>query len=85
MRVVSLLALMLFSTPVIAQDAQPAAKAEAEEKKICRRAEPATGSMMGGKRVCHTKAEWAQIDAQNQANTDRALNRRRTGMPGGGR
>lgn len=74
MRLVSLLALLALSTPAIAQDAQPEAK---PEKKICRRTGPATGSIMAGKPVCHTKAEWAAIDERNKTENGRILDRAR--------
>lgn len=56
--------------PALAQDraSQPveAKKAEpASEKKLCRRTQT-TGSIIAGKSVCRTKAQWAQIDAANQ-------------------
>ena len=51
---------MLSSAPAIAKDAKPADP----DKKICRHTET-TGSILGGKRVCHTKTEWAQIDEVN--------------------
>jgi hypothetical protein len=65
-------ALMLSAgTAVQAQDAQDAqnaatgatpAAAPAKEKLVCRREEE-TGSVVA-KRVCHTKAEWAAMDAE---------------------
>ena len=67
MRVVPLLAVLAFAMPATAQEA-PAAKAGAQEAKpekmICRRF-ATTGSIMGGKRVCHTKSEWSRIDGVN--------------------
>lgn len=75
MRLTSLIAVLVIAGPAFAQDTTTPAP---EEKKICRRMEPTTGSLMGGKRVCHTKAEWARIDEQNQANADRALDKRRS-------
>lgn len=53
-----------------AQETAPPAAAnpatdQASEKQICRRMQ-VTGSMLGGKRTCHTKAEWLQIDKANQ-------------------
>ncbi|MEN2746330.1 hypothetical protein [Sphingomonas sp. T9W2] len=52
----------------------PAAEAPKQEKKICRR-EVTTGSIMA-RPVCHTKAEWTQIDTQNAANAGQALDQR---------
>lgn len=74
MRLLPLTGLLLIAAPAVAQDAQPAAKAE---KKICRRTGPATGSIMGGKAVCHTKTEWSAIDARNKTENDRVLDRAR--------
>ena len=50
-----------------------------KEKKICR-SESVTGSIMP-RRTCHTAAQWAAIDAQNQDNAQTALDhaRRSTG------
>lgn len=65
MRLVSLLALVALATPAVAQDA-PATTTAAEQadanKMVCRRYGQ-TGSIMGGKKVCHTRAEWARADA----------------------
>jgi len=51
-------------TAVQAQDTQNAAPvaAPAKDKPVCRREEE-TGSVVA-KRVCHTKAEWAAMDAE---------------------
>ena len=59
--------------------ADPAAAAP--EKKICRTIER-TGSIMGGTRTCHTKAQWAAID---QANNDHAAAGRDLKGQGGNR
>jgi len=66
----------LVASTAVAQDAPASAAApEAKpEKKICRRQE-ITGSILGGKPVCHTKTEWAQIDANNRASVDLAVSR----------
>jgi len=82
MRVVSLIALLVVATPALAQQA-PTQTAEQpkEEKQICRRI-PVTGSNFS-KRECHTKAEWQQINAANQASASRALDNRRMGSNSG--
>lgn len=72
MRFIPLLALLALAAPAAAQDAQPA-----PEKKICRRSGPATGSIMPARPVCHTKAEWASIDAANRKSTDSLIDRAR--------
>jgi hypothetical protein len=75
------LALAIIATiaaPALAQSnaATPAA-APQKVKKVCRQ-EQVTGSILGGKSVCHTKEEWAQIDAANGRATD-AMRSRSTG------
>ena len=77
MRVFATLALscfMLSSTPALAKDDKPADP----DKKICRRTET-TGSILGGKRQCHTKAEWKIIDDENSDATRRFTERRSSG------
>lgn len=51
--------------------------AEASEKKICRRMQ-VTGSILAGKRVCHTRAEWTEIDRANQDALEQARRSRGT-------
>ena len=83
MRFSPFVALLFLSAPAIAQDAQPADKAAdkpAEEKKICRRVE-VTGSYLGAKRECHTKAEWERMSEQARD----SFNRRKSGSSGSGR
>ncbi len=62
--------------PASAQTASPTTQAKAD-KKICRTMESDTGSHFPGKRVCHTKSEWAATDAANaegaRALSDRAV------------
>ena len=64
----------VLTAPAIAED-QPAKPAK--EKMVCR-SEEATGSIMR-KRTCHTKAEWAVIDKENEAASKNALDRRNDG------
>lgn len=78
MRFVLTAVLLSVSLPAMAQEATPAEKPK-EEKQICRRL-AVTGSNFG-KRECHTKAEWAQINAANEANAERALEKRRASAP----
>ena len=53
------------AAPVALSAEQPAPTeiktAAAEEKKICRKTE-VTGSRLGSKKVCKTKAEWQRVD-----------------------
>lgn len=58
-----LLSLALFAAVPAVQDAAPSQKPK-KEMRICRRL-GTTGSRMDERRVCKTKAEWAQIDAAN--------------------
>jgi hypothetical protein len=67
MRVFAILAFTVSTlaiSPAMAKDDKPADP----NKKSCRRVET-TGSILGGKLTCHTKAEWLQIDAANDMNT----------------
>ena len=52
------------------------------EKKICRAA-VGTGTIMA-RRVCHTRAEWAQIDGQGSASAQQQLDERDRGLTGPG-
>ena len=83
-RSIALVLVCAISSPLFAQAAAPAtgatAEKPAEEKKVCRR-EETTGSIMT-RRVCHTKAEWAQIDEPNQRANDQFNNARRSGTAG---
>lgn len=82
MRIRSLVLLgLLLSAPAIAQDEAGKTEKPAKEKQICRR-EASTGSMFE-KRTCHTKAEWDQIDAQNERNAQNALDHRSHGGTNG--
>ena len=56
--------LLVQSTPAAAPTPTPTAAAESP--KVCRRTEPTIGSRMGLRRVCHTAAEWAALDAAVQ-------------------
>lgn len=67
-RRLTLVAVLGLATPVCAGDKAAPTDAAASEKKICRSIET-TGSMMMH-RICHTRAEWSQIDAANGKSTD---------------
>ncbi len=69
-------AVLISSTlyPATAQDAQ--ARPE-KQRKICRAQGAETGSIMGQRRVCRSKADWAKIVELDQRATDRALDARR--------
>jgi hypothetical protein len=70
MRFVPLLALLAFAAPAAAQDSQPASTPPKKEKKICK-AVAVTGSILGGKRECRTKAEWDSMAQSARDNLDR--------------
>ena len=70
------LALLIVAAPAVAQqDGAPSNAKPAAEKKICRNAQP-TGSRLS-KRACHTKSDWAMIDAANAADAGRFQARQR--------
>lgn len=75
----ALLPLAFAATPVLAETTQPAAKSEVAtaDKKVCRSV-ATTGSNMR-KRMCMTRAEWAQIDGTNGENAERAMDSKRAG------
>jgi hypothetical protein len=70
------------TAPAPAAAAAPAATQAAPEEKPSCRSYRVTGSIMPGKRICHTKAEWRVIDAQMSEEARRALGRDR-GMSAG--
>jgi hypothetical protein len=67
MRFVPFLALIVLASPTFAQNT-PAPEKKAE-KKVCRMT-ATTGSILGGKRECHTKAEWAEISERARNDRD---------------
>ena len=73
-KILTLAALCAASSALYAQaTTAPATEAPVKEKKICR-AQDVTGSIMKA-RICRTKEEWAQIDAENARNAQSILNR----------
>ena len=48
----------------------PAPAVRPAEKPVCRAGATPIGSMLPGKRVCHSRSDWAAIDAANQRNAD---------------
>jgi hypothetical protein len=85
MRTLAILALAVSTlaiTPVVAKEKKP----YDPDKKSCRR-EDTTGTIMGGRFVCHTAAEWSAIDDQSERNTRSMRDRGRnsaTGLTPGG-
>jgi hypothetical protein len=79
MRSLWFVALTAIALPAVAQDNDAPKK---EEKKICR-AVATTGSILGGKRQCHTKAEWNEIgdrDREQRDHLDRSMRGRNGGL-----
>lgn len=72
-------ALSVLAAPAFAQN-NDGAVAPKPEKKICRRVE-VTGSIIGSKAVCHTKAEWSAIDEANAKAASDSLARQRDTRP----
>jgi hypothetical protein len=69
------------AAPVFAKDKEAKSEPTDKEKKICRR-EASTGSILPA-RICHTAAEWAQIDQANQDRDTSGPPRGRDGSLGG--
>ncbi|MDQ4088592.1 MAG: hypothetical protein M3177_11385 [Pseudomonadota bacterium] len=74
----------LVSAVAVAATAQPAAttaapeeKPAAEEKTICRNVSE-VGSRLSRRRVCATKAQWDEMNAQNRLAVDRIQGGRQT-------
>ena len=66
--------MLLAAVPAAAQTADAgSAPVTASPKPVCRR-EATTGSIMPGKRTCHTPAEWKDIDAANAKAVDNFRN-----------
>ena len=69
------------TAPAPAAPAPAATQAPPEEKPSCR-SYRVTGSIMPGKRICHTKVEWADIDAQTRRMAEHNLGRDQAGGRG---
>ena len=78
--IVSLLAAML-ALPQAEAPAPAATPTPVPEKQICRRETYTSSNLM--KRVCHTRAEWAAINAGTAEGTETVLRARRLLAPGG--
>lgn len=66
--------LALLSTSAIAAETNPTETtntAQPKEKKLCRKV-AVTGTILGGKKVCRTRADWAAVDQANGENATRA-------------
>ncbi len=71
-KMMALAAAVSFTLPLAAQTGDSTTATPKKEKKVCRRLEQ-TGSFLGSRPICHTKAEWAQIDEANNSNAGKAL------------
>lgn len=47
----------------------PPAETADDQKIVCRKEPPPVGSRMGGRKVCHTVAEWRRIEAAARETT----------------
>ena len=72
---------VLFAQTPTSPPASTSAPTPPEEKLSCRYYRQ-TGSIMPGKRICHTKAEWSDIDAQTRRITEHNLGRDQAGNRG---
>ncbi|MCU6455244.1 hypothetical protein LPN01_14250 [Sphingomonas sp. A2-49] len=75
--IVSLLSLLLAAVPQASATPSPAVPKA--DKPVCRREVP-TGSTLQ-QRVCHSRAEWAAIDAANAGSVDAMQGARRGSLP----
>ena len=78
MRFAAVVAFALIAAPAVAKDPKPAGL----DRKVCR-SEMRTGSIMPARRVCHTAAEWREVDADAQRSTEWIRDRRMQPQPGG--
>lgn len=63
---------MALAVPALAQGSAPAPTPTAKaDKKQCRSIGASTGSILARRHECHTKAEWADIDARRSDQNDR--------------
>lgn len=61
----TIFALACMAAPVAAQNKAETAKDKPDADKLICRSSGETGSRLGGRRECHTKAEWDQIRMDN--------------------
>ena len=67
--------LVSFALLSVLSPQESAPQAQVKEKKICRTVDQ-TGSILGGKRECHTKREWSEMAARaRDSRQDRDANR----------
>ena len=62
MRMIFATAALAVATTAVAE----APRAQEDEKRVCRRVEPATGSRLGTRRVCRSAAEWRAMEEEEQ-------------------
>ena len=73
--------LLLLGTPPQASEVTAQPKEAPKVKKICRRS-VATSSRLDVTRICRTRAEWDQSDAEAGRNTQRSIDIGRAGSAG---
>lgn len=71
-KLMALAATVSVAMPAVAQTVADATPKPVKEKKVCRRLDQ-TGSILGSRPTCHTKSEWAAIDAANGRNADKTM------------
>lgn len=79
------LAMLVSATAVSAADkdkdddktaaADKKAKSDSDPNKMICRSERTTGSLLDVHRICHTRAEWNQIEQDSRRNVDNFVNR----------
>ena len=81
----SVLAAMALASGDGQSAAKPAPAPAKADRKVCRTVDT-TGTIMGGTKTCHTKAEWAAIDQANgdRVSAGRDLNGQGANRQGGG-
>ena len=72
------LAVLAAAVPALPAAAQAGNQSQQQqqqnERRICRNEVDATGSILGGRRVCRTAAEWRRIQEDARTALDRANN-----------
>jgi hypothetical protein len=71
MRFVPVLALLALSTPAVAQDSGAKVDKNSPDRVICKRIQ-ATGTILGAKKECRTKAEWNIVEERARLNREGA-------------
>jgi len=65
-----------------APPAETQTASEEEQKVVCKKMDPPLGSRMGGKKVCHTVADWRRINETAKDTVNEIQNSDTRGPPG---